>query len=116
MAFVGLFFWRLVEEITKGNTHRIVRAVDPDAEVEVFLETFRGREGWVKSFEHYRESLAGLTLRVQEIINPPGRYVIVILTASYEGARSRIPQRDEVVLVLDIERGMAVHGKWYRDR
>jgi hypothetical protein len=116
MAFVGLFFWRLVEEITRGNARRMVGAVDPDAELEMYLETFRGREGWVKAFEHWLESLEGFSLRVEEIINPPGRYVIAAQHASGEGARSGLKQEDDFFLVFEIEKGMAVRGKVYRDR
>jgi hypothetical protein len=55
-------------------------------------------------------------MRVQEIINPPGRYVIAAHHASGEGARSGLKQEDDFFLVLEIEKGMAVRGKLYRDR
>jgi hypothetical protein len=106
----------LLEEVTNGNTRRIVRAVQPDAELEIYMETFPGREAWVGAFEQWLGSFEGLNVRVQEVINPPGRHVLVATPVSGEGRRSGARTEQLMTFVLEIERGMAVHAKLYEDR
>jgi ketosteroid isomerase-like protein len=117
MAIAARFFHRLMAEMTKGNVHRVVRAVQRDAEVEmVFLGRFRGREGWVTAFEQWIESFAGFNVSVAEIINPAGDHVIVVVKTEGQGTGSGIPIEGTYPFLLTIHDGMAVHGKFFSDR
>ncbi len=113
---IANYYWTMVREMSVNN-FSFVDAVAEGADLTLFsLGTYRGPQGWREALKTWRETL-DVNLELSEFINPtPEHRVVIGIRFIARGAASGIGIEDLNYLVLQIDDGMAVSGRFCRER
>lgn len=114
--FIAAYYHRLTGQTDRGD-FGFVGAVREDADLTMFgLGTHRGEEGWKRALDEWRETL-GVGLEMSEFVNPGGSdHSMIEIRLTGRGASSGISVNDLNYLVVRIENGEAVNGRFFREK
>jgi hypothetical protein len=115
MAVVVRFFRFVVDHLSPGNVQKLMPAVHPNAEVEVFtLGTYRGRKGWESAIGDWYASLEN-DIEFEGCLDPGGGTFVFFAHVKLQGAASGVAlTHEQLAVVVDIRDGMAVRARFCR--
>jgi hypothetical protein len=115
MAVEARFFRFVVDHMSPGRVQKLMPAVHPDAEVEVFtFGTYRGREGWESAIADWHSSLKN-DIEFEECLDLGAGKVAFFARVKVQGEASGVALTDEKLgFVVHVRDGMAVRGRFCR--
>jgi hypothetical protein len=112
--FVARYYHHLVEHLRQGN-FGFLSTVTGDL---TFFElgTFQEPEGWKETLSAWLETFDPPAMELIEFVDPGTGKVILTLRVGGRGASSGASVEDVAFFVLTIQEGMAVRGRFLREK
>jgi len=115
-ALVWRYYRDIADDINAGDVDRHLPAVDPNAEIRIVMETFRGREA-KEALLDFRESFPNFGVEMREVVNPDGPHVLLFGRVMGDGSVSGVSlQENHWGLRVKIHAGMAIEIQAHQDR